>query len=178
MEAKKEAKTKSVHFKSKEDEKEKQNPAIETVRKPILKYKSSMNFLKSAQSQKIKKAEEAKPKTAFFLFCEMKRAESKGKKLSILELSQMYKSLSNVQKDEFIKQYNESIKEYNMILESLHEIDEVEEEEKKGNRKKKAKTSKKAHRKGNMRACNCGKCQECKNYIKKRAREELEEDEE
>ena len=81
-------------------------------------------------------------------------------------------------KQHFFKQYNESIKEYNMILESLNEIDEAEEEDKKENRKRKAKTSKKAQRKGNMRACNCGKCKECQNYTKKRAREELEEDEE
>ena len=77
--------------------------------KPILKSK-----LKSGQknlfSKKTRRDDPEKPISAYFLFCSEKRKKSKDKKLTVLELSKMYKALNDDEKQVYIDKYENDLK--------------------------------------------------------------------
>ena len=63
----------------------------------------------------------------------------------------------------YIDRYENDLKAYYLVKEIL-KLEEDNEDTKTGNNKKKALTSKKDQRNNNRRACNCGRCEECKKY--------------
>ena len=115
------------------------------------------------KSEKIKKsgAELKIPQTPYFLFCSKQREEliKKGikKTLTAKELSAMWEKLPNSEKKVFIDQYEEEKKKYNKLKNA-----EEEKKAKKKSPKTKAKTNKAEIDENNSKACNCGKCAECK----------------
>ena len=116
---------------------------------------------KSDKKQKKEKreGEPKKPQTAYFLFCAEKRKENTDKKLSAIELGEMYTKLSDAEKDKYKKMHDESMKKYEEEMALFKKNNpEVEKEEE----KKKAKPSKDDQKKNNKKACNCGSCDECK----------------
>ena len=115
-----------------------------------------------------------KPQTAYFLFCADKRKENKDKKLSAKELGEMFSNLPEAEKDKYKKAHDELMKKYEEEM-ALFKKNNPEEEKEKEN-KKKAKPSKSDQKKSNKKACNCGKCDECKQ--KNKANDDEDDDDE
>lgn len=119
-----------------------------------------------------------KPMSPFFLFCAKTRNDLRNKgddtKITAKQLSDMWDKLSKKKKKTFIDQYNEKQQEYLKKKEEIEnssqeesEEDEDEEKEKRSNTKKsdskmKSKVKKEEIDKNNLKACNCGKCDDCK----------------
>ncbi len=142
----KKEKQKTVHFKLDEENKEMQNEKImkKFPSKPILKSKLKYGQ-KNLFSKKTRRDDPEKPISAYFLFCSEKRKKSKDKKLTVLELSKMYKALNDDEKQVYIDKYENDLKAYNIVKDIL-DLEEDNEDTKKRNTKNKALTSKKDQR--------------------------------
>ena len=135
------------------------------------------------QSIKVKNliAKLKRPLTPFISFCSKMRKEQKKnnecKKLTAKELGAMWSKISETQKKPFIDQYEEEKLKYDKLkneIEAKYEKENSEEEKeeedkeeinssnvKKGS-KAKIKIKKAIVDKKNAKACNCGKCTDCK----------------
>ncbi len=141
----KKPKQKKVHFKLDEKNKEMQNEKF--MKKSLSKPNQSK--LKSGQknllSKKARREDPDKPLSAYFLFCSEKRKKSKDKKLTALELSQIYKALDDNEKQVYIEKYENDLKAYYLVKDILN-LDDDNENTKKRNNKKKVLISKKDQR--------------------------------
>jgi len=110
------------------------------------------------------------PKSPYFLFYSKKSEEliKKGdnKKLSAKELGQMWKLLPIKDKKIFIEKYEEENKKYKKLKEE-NELREKSKNKRK-NQNVGIKKIKFRQNKNNRKACNCGKCDECKKLKFKR----------
>lgn len=163
--------------KSKEKTKENTKEKSKERSKEKLKEKSKEKSIKSKKSD----FDLERPQTPYFLFCSKKR----NKKLTAKELGDMWKKLPEDQKKVFNDQYQETKKKYDKAKEELKsksdEESDVEQKEKKGKikfGKVKAKTKKEQVDKNNLKACNCGRCAECKKLKGKPKNPEEDESEE
>ena len=92
--------------KSKTDKKEKDKEKDKSENKSEKKEK------KHKQKKEKKEGEPKKPQTAYFLFCADKRKENKDKKWSAKELGDLFKGLSEEEKNKYKKAHEDLMKEY------------------------------------------------------------------
>ena len=182
--------------KSKSKEKPKSKEKSKSNEKPKSKEKSKSKGKLKKISRKTKKliSNLKKPKTPYFVFCQKVREEQKkqneNKKLSAKELGLMWNRLSDIEKKIYISQYEEEKKKYDKLKEEIvaksdednsnEENEEEEETKKTKNTKKisknKIKIKKAVVDRNNAKACNCGKCSECKKLKSKSKDDDSDED--
>lgn len=141
-------------------------------KKSCLKQRKKFNEKTKKSSTKSKKSNLKRPQTPFFLFSSKQKEELKkndhNKKLTAKQLRAMWEKLPENKKKVFIHQYEEEKKKYYKFKTELEnksfKDSDVEKEKtsKKKTTKSKAKTKKKEVDKNNRKACNYGKCDECK----------------
>ena len=118
-----------------------------------------------------------RPQTPYFLFCSKVREDLKkkgdNKKMTAKQLGLMWLKLSVLEKKPYYDEYSKNKNEYDKMKEELNkksnnfkynieDNDDEENKNKKINHKKKAKINKSDIDINNLKACNCGKCEECK----------------
>ena len=148
------------------------------------KSKSKEKSKKSSRKTKKSSDDLKKPATPYFLFCSKCREDLKksgdDRKLTAKELGAMWKKLPETEKKIYNDLYQESKKKYEKLKNELesesNEESDVEDdkETKIKTTKVKAKIKKNHIDKNNAKACNCGKCTDCK---KRRAKVKKSEDE-
>lgn len=147
------------------------------IRLDLKKIKeSSKTPNKSNKKKKNKNEMTLKPITPFFLFCSKYREEqkkiNKDKKLSAKELGIIWKGLSIEEKKLYFEKYKEKKEKYQKLKkENIKKEDDKKEslsKSKSKNKKIKVTPDKIDIINNNKKACNCGKCDDCKKRIKKK----------
>ena len=125
---------------------------------------------KELKNQNLSQFHEKRPKrpaTPFFLFSQEIRKKNK-EKLSIQKINEMWGKLKTSEKEKYQKEYEEKKRIYEQKMQAFEEAQSREEELNKKNEICQAVTLKEDQMINNERACNCGICEECKNYKKKK----------
>ena len=133
----------------------------------ITKELQNKNFSDYKKERQI--IEPKKPTPPFLLFSHEIMQKNK-EKISIVKLGEIWKQLEKKEKEKYQKQFQEDQKIYEQKMEAFTKAKfNVDEEElNKTNKKIQAMTLKEDQMINNERACNCGICEECKNYKKKK----------
>ena len=147
-----------------------------------------MEITRNKSNKKIKKNKKLssevklkRPIPPFFIFCSKFRKLHKEvkdpKKYSARELGDIWKEMTEIQKSPYINEYKTMKREYEIEVCKLKEQEknfsddeETTDQTKKKNKagKTKAISSKIDIINNNKKPCNCGRCKDCKNRIKKK----------